>query len=876
MSFRMKTMLLIGLTEGFFLLLLLWQSLDYLEHSGEEALYTRAYETTHLFSLLTKKSVISSDLAALTEMTRQISNLKDVKYIRVVDSIGVLAQAGDVKSLDRNFIEDFRVEQVNDGVFDTQTLITISGVEFASVQVGLSIEPLLSFNSKAQTRLVGIALTELFMVALVSLILGRYLTTGLLALQKVALSITKGDMSSRVVDLSKDELGITAKAFNVMLDKIDVDQKKLNESAVNLTKAKQTAENASQAKSRFLSQMSHEIRSPLNAVLGAVNLVAEKTTKPPEHIRLLKTAQSSGIALLGVVNEILDFSKIEAGHMELSYGEINLLNLVEDVLNSAEAKIVSPKLTIIGDIAPDCSGDIITDGGCLRQILNILVDNACKFTSEGTVIVTVQRTQLEDNTCVLQVYIKDSGIGIKEEYLDTIFKEFEQVDSTLEAKFSGTGLGLNIAKGLVDLMEGSIGVDSMPGHGSNFYFSIPVSFINEDLPEKPKVDGPLVFVSDNQSLLTFFSNKAQDMNVEFFSFDDIHMLRKQNIKTLLSKTAICIIDDSVTVNDSNGAWLQSLDKNFNINCISRFGVNLPLALTGFNRINRPVFCHELCSLSLQRSDIQDKKEALIDDSRHDNKKILLVDDIEANRFIGGETLKNRGFNVSFASNGIEALEILSTQNFDVVLMDVRMPIMNGIVAVETLRQSVGINQNTPVIAMTANAEKSEMSRCEAAGMNDFVSKPFDTQRLIDSINRCIDSRQDKVSSSLTSSHTSTSNKDEFLSEIVLTNLAEDTSKDSLIILIGIFIAEIEERTQLLKKALAEVDYEGLYEHAHALKSSAGSLGAQAMYTFCIELEQASSIKNLSNVNDICKQLTFIAEQTHKTYDDFMLQYAIGS
>ncbi|MEL0657834.1 response regulator [Psychromonas arctica] len=901
MSFRLKTMLMIGLTEALFLLLLLWQALAYIERSGEEALYSRATETSHLFGLLVKSSVISSDIASLDEITQQIVELKDIRYIRVIDNIGVLAQAGDTSSLKNGFIEDTKVYQVNDGLFDAQVLVSVSGVEFAKVQVGLSVDSLLLFVTDARYRLIMIALAELFIVALVSLILSRYLTKGLLALQKVALAVTKGDMRSRAKIISKDELGITAEAFNVMLDKINCDQKKLNENATHLTKAKQVAEDASQAKSRFLSQMSHEIRSPMNAVLGAVNLVAEQIKEPPEYIRLLNTAKTSGNALLGVVNDILDFSKIEAGHMELKYSEVNLAELVEDVLNSVEAKTANNELTLLGDLSPGAIGRVITDAIHFRQILNILVDNACKFTDKGVVMVSLSRVKSEDGDEMLHVSVKDSGMGIKQSSLTKIFDEFEQVDSTLEARTSGTGLGLNIAQGLINLMNGSIGVSSVLGEGSEFYFTLPVMFVDQPNLKMPVLEGPMVLVSSNQSLQRIFSDKMNYMNVPFFSFESIKSLHENMEKSLLSHTAIWLIDDNV-LNDVEAYfndWVNSL--NININCISSLGNDLPVPYRDFNRINRPIFCHDICylnSINKIYSSVKIKKER---SNNNQKNSILLVDDIEANRFIAGETLKNRGYQVSFACDGIEALEILEKQHFDVVLMDVRMPRMNGIDAVRYLKGGEGINRHTPVIAMTANAEVSEMERCKAAGMDEFIGKPFDTQILVECINRCIyktkikmqsitetkvetkvetdvDKNLDESNNNLATNNTNNDNEElieeTFLSKEVLLSkeslkaLVIDTSPVAVLTLIGFFIDDIHRRTELINLSLKSCDLEELGDHAHALKSSAGSLGAEAMFSFCKNLEQASLAEDFPKAKSICADLNHIAERTLTVYKDF--------
>ncbi|ETX09546.1 hypothetical protein MUS1_06850 [Marinomonas ushuaiensis DSM 15871] len=864
MSLRVKTILLIGMTEAIFLLLLLWQSLSYLERSGEDALYRRANETSHLFSLLAKNSVISSDIASLDEITTQIAGLEGIRYIRVIDSFGVLAQAGDTSSLENGFIEDTYINKVNDGIFDVQDSVSVAGTEFAKIQVGLSVDSLLVFVTNARYRLIIIALAELLIVALVSLILGRFLTKGLFGLQKVALAVTTGDMTSRATNLSNDEIGLTAKAFNVMLDKINTDQQQLNENAIHLTAAKKEAEKASQAKSRFLSQMSHEIRSPMNAVLGAVNLVAEQIKSPPEYVRLLNTAKSSGTALLDVINEILDFSKIEAGHMELKYSEVDLASVVEDVLNSVEAKTRNPKLTLLGDASSGNVGRVITDAAHFRQILNILVDNACKFTEKGIVMVTIHRIKLINGNDAIKVNVKDSGIGIKEDSLDKIFDEFEQVGSTLEARSTGTGLGLNIAQGLIQLMNGTIGVNSVLGQGSEFYFTLPVQFAEEEELEIPMLKGPIVLVSDNDSLKSAFRNKMEEMCVWFFDFDNISVLREQVTEDMLSETAIWLIDDNVLINEkeNNNNWINSLD--INIHCISSVGRVLPAAYQDYPRINRPIFCHEICYLNKFKSiESQEKnnEKQYVDKTKN---TVLLVDDIEANRFVAGETLKNRGYDVTFACDGIDALEQLTIKPFDVILMDVRMPRMNGIDAVKALKESDGINRHTPVIAMTANAEKSEVERCKAAGMEAFVGKPFDTQVLIDSINCCIYNKKSIAKTEVNNAVV----KAEILSKEVLANLVEDTSPATVLTLIDFFLADIDKRVRLIKLSISNSDLEELGEHAHALKSSAGSLGASTLFTFCQNIERASLSNDLSKAKIICNELNDIVELTVITYTKF--------
>lgn len=537
----------------------------------------------------------------------------------------------------------------------------------------------------------------------------------------------------------------------------DISERKQREE--ELVKAKSEAEEASKAKSRFLSFMSHEIRSPMNAVLGSLALIQERGKLQESEQYYLDLARESGDSLLKVVNEVLDFSKIEAGRVQFNKSPCVLSELIEGVQSSILAKGAKPKVGMFFELAEDIPRVVVLDRDHLRQVLTILLDNAYKFTDQGEVRVIGEAVYRDDGSddCGVRVMVRDTGHGIPPEMVETVFSEFEQTDAIRDSGFGGTGLGLAIAKRLVAGMGGTIGVKSQVGVGSTFIVEIPFELPSEE--------------------------------------------QTQQAASRLEAT------NSLTPDN-----------------------------------------------------------VLHPGTAQAQRRILLVDDVEANLVIGSELLKNRGYIVDLASNGAEAVESAQTTEYSVILMDMRMPILNGLEATQKIRSSDGKNSATPIIALTANAEKSEIERCLKGGMNGFVSKPFDIERLHQTILDCLG---EPAEGEVKMNRTDESDQElELLSETVLAQLTKDTSAESLPMMISVFVNEIKKRTEGIENAHVIQDEIEIREQAHALKSCSGTFGGLRLQAAAQHLEELASRSNACASPDAVAQVLKVAEKTLVAYSEY--------
>ncbi|UDL07042.1 ATP-binding protein [Marinobacter sp. CA1] len=518
-----------------------------------------------------------------------------------------------------------------------------------------------------------------------------------------------------------------------------------------LLAAKENAEDASRAKSRFLSHMSHEIRSPLTAVLGSLSLLDHRVTLAREDHRFLQMARRSGDSLLQVVNEILDFSRIEAGETEYQKIPFSPLHLVKEAISGIEVHRQKEEVLITSQAARYVPDLVIADRDHLRQVLTILLDNGVKFTEEGTVLVELDSLDDDDSGSWLKIQVRDTGPGIPEELVESVFSEFGQVDAARDRGFGGSGLGLAIAKQLISGMNGTISLKSSLGHGSTFSVTIPYTKATEE---------------------------------------DLVNYR-----------------DKVNSDESADPALSPLDQWF-----------------------------------------------------IEKRKVLLVDDVEANLVIGAEMLRSRGFLVETAKDGREAVAMAANEPFDAILMDLRMPVMNGLEATQHIRQSGGVNAQTPIIAVSANAEKSEMDRCKRTGMNDFVSKPFNLQRLVKTVNHSIDNTLP-----LPEANQAIDAGEPLLSKVVLKQLSKDTSESSIPLMLSVFMNEVKKRSHLIDIAINDEDYLELREQAHALKSCSGTFGAMRLHVKAKDLELAIVNDQLDEALAMMNSLKTLMDSTIEEY-----------
>jgi len=521
-----------------------------------------------------------------------------------------------------------------------------------------------------------------------------------------------------------DELGKARRAMLNIMEDLEV--------------ARQAADGAAQAKADFLANMSHEIRTPMNAIIGFSGL-AMKTELDRKQRDYLSKIQQSGKHLLGIINDILDFSKIEAGRLPVEHTELELEKVMETVSNLIAEKTAEKGLELIFNVEKGTPNYLLGDPLRLGQILVNYANNAVKFTEKGEVIVSARVLEETDQDCFIRFAVSDTGIGLTQEQIGKLFQSFQQADMSTSRKYGGTGLGLAISKKLAELMGGAVGVESEYGKG--------VARVKQYLPD-PDLRGRRILVVDDielnrvilSEMLTGMSFSVKDVSSGKAAMEEIRAAAElgQPYEVILLDWKMPEMDGIETAKAIRKLPVDPLPHMLMVTAYGREEVFKEASLAGLEEVLvKPVSASTMFDTLIQvlggkrdetRDDGQQAAPSMENLKTIKGSSILLVEDNEFNQQIATELLTDAGFKVDVAENGKVSIEMLDKRLYDIVLMDMQMPVMDGVTATREIRKDERF-KDLPILAMTANVMDTDIEKCREAGMWDHIGKPIDPDEL---------------------------------------------------------------------------------------------------------------------------------------------------